>query len=62
MPTVKSNIRKVAVSCNNCGSSEAKLVTTGVEHEYENTTDDVFNVVRCNECGLLLSESAPGRL
>ncbi len=59
MPTVKSNIRKVAVSCNNCGSSEATLVTTGVEHEYENTTDDVFNVVRCNECGLLYLNPRP---
>src|SRR5579872_6845724 len=59
MQAVKSNIRKVAVSCNNCGSSDSELVTDGVEHEYDNTTDDVFHVVRCKNCGLVYLNPRP---
>src|SRR5262245_16425040 len=50
---MKSNIRKVDTSCNTCGSTNRELVTTGREHEYDNTTDDLFNVVRCQDCGLV---------
>ncbi|HEY9785449.1 MAG TPA: methyltransferase domain-containing protein [Candidatus Obscuribacterales bacterium] len=56
---MKSNIRKVETSCNHCGSSERELITTGVEHEYNNTTDDVFNVVRCTQCGLVYLNPRP---
>lgn len=59
MALVKSNIRKVEVSCNNCGSTESVLITKGIEHEYDNTTDDVFNVVRCNKCGLFYLNPRP---
>jgi 2-polyprenyl-3-methyl-5-hydroxy-6-metoxy-1,4-benzoquinol methylase len=52
MHTMKSDIKKVEVSCNSCGSSRAEFVTHGVEHEYDNTTDDIFNVVKCCDCGL----------
>ena len=49
---MKSGIKKVEVTCNNCGSSDSEFVTNGVEHEYDNTTDDIFTVVKCRACGL----------
>lgn len=59
MPTVKSNISKVSVRCNNCDTDDASLITRGVDHEYDNTTDDEFNVVRCNRCGLMYLNPRP---
>lgn len=56
---MKSGIKKVETSCNNCGSTDADLVTTGIEHEYTNTTDDIFNVVRCRDCGLVYLNPRP---
>ncbi len=56
---MKSDIKKVETSCNNCGSIDAELITTGSEHEYNNTTDDVFNVVRCHNCGLAYLNPRP---
>ena len=56
---MKSDIKKVETSCNNCGSTDAELITKGVEHEYNNTTDDVFNVVRCRKCGLVYLNPRP---
>jgi len=49
---MKNDIKKVEVSCNNCGSCDADFVTKGVEHEYDNTTQDEFTVVKCSQCGL----------
>jgi len=49
---MKSNIAKVESGCNLCGSTEREAVTTGREHEYDNTTNDVFTVVRCAKCQL----------
>jgi len=37
---MKSNIRKVEAVCNTCRSTNRELITTGSEHEYDNTTDD----------------------
>jgi 2-polyprenyl-3-methyl-5-hydroxy-6-metoxy-1,4-benzoquinol methylase len=56
---MKSNIKKVETTCNNCGSSSARLLTTGREHEYDNTTDDTFNVVKCTDCGLVYLNPRP---
>lgn len=57
---MKSQIKKVpAESCNCCGSKRQQLVTTGREHEYDNTTDDVFTVVRCLDCGLCFLNPRP---
>lgn len=52
MTSMKNDIKKVEVSCNNCGSAQTDLVTTGVEHEYDNTTRDEFTVVKCKHCNL----------
>lgn len=56
---MKTNIAKVEVSCNSCGSTESKFISHGVEHEYDNTTSDVFNVVQCTNCGLIYLNPRP---
>ncbi len=56
---MKTNIKRVTTSCNNCGSSESEFVTDGVEHEYDNTTSDTFTVVRCTQCGLAYLSPRP---
>jgi 2-polyprenyl-3-methyl-5-hydroxy-6-metoxy-1,4-benzoquinol methylase len=56
---MKSNIKKVETSCNNCGSSDSFLITEGREHEYNDTTDDLFRVVRCRDCGMAYLNPRP---
>jgi SAM-dependent methyltransferase len=56
---MKTAIKKVEVSCNNCGSNASTLVTEGVEHEYKNTTSDTFRVVKCKDCGLVYLNPRP---
>jgi ubiquinone/menaquinone biosynthesis C-methylase UbiE len=56
---MKSDIKKVETVCNFCGGSDRTLITTGKEHEYDNTTSDVFNVVRCTGCGLVYLNPRP---
>lgn len=56
---MKSGIKKVQVNCNNCGADDGEFITYGVEHEYDNTTDDRFTVVRCRRCGLLYLNPRP---
>lgn len=55
----KSNIRKVNGTCNLCGGFRRTLVTKGQEHEYTNTTDDQFTLVRCSDCGLVYMDPRP---
>ncbi|MCC6980249.1 MAG: class I SAM-dependent methyltransferase [Candidatus Melainabacteria bacterium] len=55
----KHKIATVDSGCNLCGSYRRALVTTGKEHEYTNTTDDVFNVVRCTGCQLIYLDPRP---
>ncbi len=50
---------KVKTNCNLCGADDCSLITRGREHEYNNTTDDVFDVVRCKQCGLLYLNPRP---
>ncbi|CAN5591893.1 hypothetical protein BH10CYA1_BH10CYA1_10420 [soil metagenome] len=57
--TIKSGITKVSTGCNLCNADHYELVTTGREHEYDNTTGDDFNVVRCKECGLVYLNPRP---
>ncbi|MCC7530869.1 MAG: class I SAM-dependent methyltransferase [Candidatus Melainabacteria bacterium] len=56
---MKVGIKKVEVCCNNCGSRASSLVTEGVEHEYKNTTSDIFRVVKCHDCGLVYLNPRP---
>jgi len=56
---VKSNVLKVEVPCPHCASQASKLVATGQDREYDSTTDDVFTMVRCNDCRLLYLNPRP---
>jgi 2-polyprenyl-3-methyl-5-hydroxy-6-metoxy-1,4-benzoquinol methylase len=56
---MKSNIAKIDVVCNSCGATETRFITHGVEHEYDNTTCDVFNVVQCTKCELIYLNPRP---
>src|SRR5262249_34988186 len=47
------------VNCNSCLADDTEFVTYGVEHEYADTTDDVFTVVRCRKCGLYYLNPRP---
>ncbi|MBC7996895.1 MAG: class I SAM-dependent methyltransferase [Leptolyngbya sp.] len=55
----KHGIATVDSSCNLCGSYRCTVLTTGQEHEYPNTTDDVFRIVTCIECGLIYLDPRP---
>ncbi|MBS1954061.1 MAG: class I SAM-dependent methyltransferase [Cyanobacteria bacterium SZAS-4] len=57
--STKSGITKVSTRCNLCNADDYELVTTGREHEYDNTTADDFNVVRCTKCGLIYLNPRP---
>lgn len=59
LSAMKTAIKKVEVCCNNCGSKNSTLVTEGTEHEYKNTTSDVFRVVKCTDCGLVYLNPRP---
>jgi 2-polyprenyl-3-methyl-5-hydroxy-6-metoxy-1,4-benzoquinol methylase len=50
---MKANIVTVESACNFCGSTDREVLTTGQEHEYDNTTTDTFKVVQCHCCGLI---------
>lgn len=55
----KHKIATVDSGCNLCGSFRRVLVTKGKEHEYTNTTDDLFNVVSCTGCNLVYLDPRP---
>jgi 2-polyprenyl-3-methyl-5-hydroxy-6-metoxy-1,4-benzoquinol methylase len=59
MSPVKSDIRKVEVACNNCGSTSSSVVVRGSDHEYDNTTDDTFTFVQCASCALIYLNPRP---
>lgn len=48
----KSALKMIDVNCNLCGSSSRSLVTKGTDLDYE-TSDDVFSVHKCRDCGLV---------
>jgi len=52
-------VTKVDAPCVHCGERAADLLWTAHEHEYENTTDEEFPVVRCASCGLVRLNPRP---
>ena len=57
---VSQAIRKEAVSlCPLCDSPRKRLRCEVVEHEYDNTTDDRFNMAECLECGAWYLDPRP---
>ncbi|PZM80688.1 MAG: hypothetical protein DKT66_15660 [Candidatus Melainabacteria bacterium] len=55
----KHKIATVDSGCNLCGSFRPALYTRGKEHEYTNTTDDVFTIVSCTSCQLIYMDPRP---
>ncbi len=49
---MKSAIKKVTVPCNQCGSEKSRIIASGYDREYDDTTNDRFSVVECLACGL----------
>ena len=47
------------VVCTGCGAHDDSVLFEGREHEYSNTTDAWFPVVRCNKCGLIRLNPRP---
>lgn len=52
-------IAKADVPCAHCGSRDDEPLWSGREHEYENTTDEVFTFVRCRSCGVVRLNPRP---
>jgi 2-polyprenyl-3-methyl-5-hydroxy-6-metoxy-1,4-benzoquinol methylase len=47
------------VACTGCGARDDEVLFKGREHEYPNTTDEWFPVVRCRSCGLVRLNPRP---
>jgi SAM-dependent methyltransferase len=52
-------VKKVDAPCVHCGTPGGKLLWSGREHEYDNTTDEEFAFVRCAHCGLVRLNPRP---
>lgn len=52
-------LRTVDLPCSGCGAHQDKVLFCGHEHEYTNTTDETFAVVRCRACGLVRLNPRP---
>jgi len=53
------DIKKVDRPCPLCGSTKREVVTSGRDHEFDNTTHDLFFVVRCLDCDLVYLNPRP---
>jgi len=54
----KARIATVRVACPHCGATEGEIIATGKDHEYDNTTSDLFSMQRCR-CGLVYLNPRP---
>src|SRR5687768_7027839 len=52
-------IKKVDTPCVHCGEESSRPLWSGVEHEYDNTTDDEFDFVQCTNCGIVRLNPRP---
>lgn len=52
-------VETVDAACVHCGSRLSTLLWAGTEHEYENTTDERFQFVRCEACALVRLNPRP---
>jgi SAM-dependent methyltransferase len=50
--TASAPISTIRRPCALCGNTEATVLWSGHEHEYPETTDATFSVVKCDTCGL----------
>jgi 2-polyprenyl-3-methyl-5-hydroxy-6-metoxy-1,4-benzoquinol methylase len=56
---VSAAIRTVDLACMHCGARDDDALWAGCEHEYDNTTDEQFQFVRCRSCGLVRLNPRP---
>lgn len=54
----QTRLKMVEVPCNFCGSESREFVTSGMDYEYE-VSDDVFQIVKCRDCGLVYMNPRP---
>lgn len=59
LPRYTKNIKRYNRPCPLCGSFNRKTIATGREHEFENTTHDLFFVVKCLDCDLVYLNPRP---
>lgn len=52
-------VNKIMRFCPLCGSDEHDYLTSGREHEFYNTTDDLFTIVKCRRCALVFLNPRP---
>ena len=53
------NILKKERFCPLCGLNNKEIIAWGREHEFENTTHDLFFVVKCLDCGMVYLNPTP---
>lgn len=56
---MKKDIEKVGTECAVCGPESDEVVAVVREHEYSNTTEDLFTLVRCRRCGAIRLNPRP---
>ena len=56
---MRRNIAKVKTQCAVCDTSGGRVVVSLQEHEYPETTDDVFKMVECTNCGAMRLDPRP---
>lgn len=56
---MKSQISTARTVCAVCSSSHDRLIAQLREHEYPDTTDDIFRMVECCECGAIRLNPRP---
>ncbi len=59
MSRVETPIEIVDESCRHCDSEQSTPLWAGSEHEYDNTTDEVFEFVRCAQCDVVRLNPRP---
>ncbi|MBU4285007.1 methyltransferase domain-containing protein [Patescibacteria group bacterium] len=55
------NIAKIDRPCPLCGSWEREVISSGREHEFKDTTQDLFFVVKCKNCDLVYLNPRPDK-
>lgn len=53
------DIKKVSRPCPFCGSERRITISSGRESEFENTTQDLFFIVKCSDCSLVYLNPRP---
>ena len=52
-------LETIETACTHCGAEKRTVLWSGTEHEYSNTTEAVFDFVRCAVCGVVRLDPRP---